>query len=148
VALLVAIGSGCAPRAPAPTEARNPRSAARQRVFSPGSADPARRSKLVAVAPRLDEYYRAKLSESRATAATVGIVLDGELVYARGFGVREVESQAPVDADTVFRKGKVVFRLKCSEAPLDLEFQIDEKSRRVTAVGRARPSEVGVVCSE
>ena len=33
----------------------------------------------------------------------VGIVMDGELVYAKTLGVRNVASNAPVDQDTVFR---------------------------------------------
>jgi CubicO group peptidase (beta-lactamase class C family) len=77
------------------------------RVFAPGRTDPARRAKLLSLAPQLDDYYRAKLAEARATGAIVGIVLDGELVYAQGFGVRDVESQAPIDADTVFRVGSL-----------------------------------------
>jgi CubicO group peptidase (beta-lactamase class C family) len=38
-----------------------------------------------------------------ATGLAVGIVLDGELAYARGFGVRDMASRDPVDQDTVFR---------------------------------------------
>ena len=33
----------------------------------------------------------------------MGIVIDGELVFTRGFGVRDIAAKAPVDADTVFR---------------------------------------------
>jgi CubicO group peptidase (beta-lactamase class C family) len=72
-------------------------------VFSPGTAGPERKGKLLAVANRLDEHFRKVVSETNATAAVAGIVLDGELVYARGFGVRDVDSNAPVDVDTVFR---------------------------------------------
>ena len=41
--------------------------------------------------------------EARPTAMAVGIVMDGELVYAKTLGVRNVASNAPVDQDTVFR---------------------------------------------
>jgi CubicO group peptidase (beta-lactamase class C family) len=70
---------------------------------TPGLASPERRSKLVALAPRLDENYRSRFAEPEAVATVVGIVLDGELVYSRAFGVRDVVSSAPADIDTVFR---------------------------------------------
>jgi CubicO group peptidase (beta-lactamase class C family) len=71
--------------------------------FTPPTASPARRAKLLALVPQLDQHYRAKFAATGATGAALGIVMDGELVYARGFGVRDVESPAPVDVDTVFR---------------------------------------------
>jgi CubicO group peptidase (beta-lactamase class C family) len=71
--------------------------------FAPGRANPELRSRLAALAPRLNAHYRAELEQQRATGAVVGIVLEGELVYTGSFGVRDVETQAPVDADTVFR---------------------------------------------
>jgi CubicO group peptidase (beta-lactamase class C family) len=71
-------------------------------VFEPAAAEPARKATLVALAPRLDEFFASKMAELRATGAAVGIVLEGELVYARGFGVQNVDSKTPVDTDSVF----------------------------------------------
>jgi CubicO group peptidase (beta-lactamase class C family) len=95
---------GCVPRGPAPASPRSPapRVPAATVPFVPGTADPARKAALLAAAPRLDELFRAKVGEGRATGVAVGIVLDGELVYARGFGVRDVETKTPIDLDTVF----------------------------------------------
>jgi CubicO group peptidase (beta-lactamase class C family) len=75
--------------------------------FQPPAANPARKAKLLALAPRLDELHRARLAEVGATGAAIAIVLEGEVVYQGGFGVRDVTSNAPVDADTVFRIGSV-----------------------------------------
>jgi CubicO group peptidase (beta-lactamase class C family) len=72
-------------------------------AFSPATADSARRAKLVAASPALDTFFAAKLKETGATGLAVGIILEGELVYQRGFGVRDVASATPVDSDTVFR---------------------------------------------
>ncbi len=47
------------------------------------------------------------MKEVGATGAAVALLLEGEVVYLRGFGVRDVESKVPVDADTVFRIGSV-----------------------------------------
>src|SRR5262245_59605174 len=98
--------AGCVPRTPAPASSGS--SAARAPAatvpFTPGTADPTRKAALLAAAPRLDELFRAKVGdgEGRATGLAVGIVLDGELVYARGFGVRDVETKTPIDLDSVF----------------------------------------------
>jgi len=71
--------------------------------FTPGRTDRARKAKLDTLAPALDALFAAKMKESGATGAAIGIILDGELAYQRGFGVRDLSSRAPVDGDTVFR---------------------------------------------
>lgn len=75
--------------------------------FAPPAANPLRKSKLLALVPQLDELHRARMAEVGATGAAVAILLEGEVVYLRGFGVRDVVSKAPVDAETVFRVGSV-----------------------------------------
>jgi CubicO group peptidase (beta-lactamase class C family) len=65
--------------------------------------DDARVARLRALSTRLDEYLHVRRAELRATGAVLGIVLDGELVYAGGVGVRDANRPEPVDADTVFR---------------------------------------------
>lgn len=75
--------------------------------FASPAASPERKAKLLALAPQLDELYRARMAEAGVTGAAVAILLEGEVVYLRGFGVRDVDSKASVDADTVFRIGSV-----------------------------------------
>src|SRR4051812_39131597 len=72
-------------------------------AFTPGKARAERKARLLALGPKLDAHLDAKLAEAHATGAAVGIVLDGELVYVRTLGVKDIESKRPVDADTVFR---------------------------------------------
>jgi CubicO group peptidase (beta-lactamase class C family) len=100
----VACIAGCVPRGPAPALSGSSaaRPAAATVPFAPGTADPARKAALLAAAPRLDELFRAKVGEGRATGLAVGIVLDGELVYGRGFGVRDVDTRMPIDLDSMF----------------------------------------------
>jgi CubicO group peptidase (beta-lactamase class C family) len=74
-------------------------------AFVPASADPARRDRLIALSTELDAHFRANVVGG--VGAAVGIVLGGELVYARGFGVRDIDSGVPVDTDTVFRIASV-----------------------------------------
>jgi CubicO group peptidase (beta-lactamase class C family) len=78
-----------------------------QTPFSPLKANPERKAKLLALTPRLDELFRARAAELGTTGAAVAIVLEGEVLYVRGLGVRNLEKHVPVDADTIFRVGSV-----------------------------------------
>jgi len=99
----VGVASATAPPTLGPLTALAPPSA----PFAPRAANAVRKAKLLALTPQLDELYRARLAEVGATGGAVGILLQGEVVYLRGFGVRDVASMKPVDADTVFRVGSV-----------------------------------------
>jgi CubicO group peptidase (beta-lactamase class C family) len=75
--------------------------------FAPLVADPVRKAKLVAVLPEVDRLLEKEMKERGVTGAAIGIVLEGELVHLRGFGVRDLESKEPVDTNTLFRLGSV-----------------------------------------
>ena len=52
--------------------------------------------------------FQKRVEQAGVTGGAVGIVLEGEVVYLRGFGVRDVSSKTPVDVDTTaFRIGSV-----------------------------------------
>ena len=100
-------GVGCASTPPPePVSARSVQ-ATSFAAFTPGTTDPARKAKFLALAPRLDEVFEQKRGEAGAAGFAVGIVLDGEIVYERGFGVTDITSGRPVDKDSVFRVGSV-----------------------------------------
>lgn len=113
VALILGSMMGCAgapspsPAAPATTLGPLAPLAPPRLPFAEPAANPARKAKLLALAPQLDQLHRARLAAVGATGAAVAILLEGEVVYLRGFGVRDVASNAPVGADTVFRIGSV-----------------------------------------
>jgi D-alanyl-D-alanine-carboxypeptidase/D-alanyl-D-alanine-endopeptidase len=65
--------------------------------------DPTRAAKIAAAAKALEPALLATLEKTRAPGAAIGLVVDGQLVWFKATGVREVASQAPVDEDTVFR---------------------------------------------
>ncbi|AOW91910.1 serine hydrolase [Rhodococcus sp. WMMA185] len=52
---------------------------------------------------RLDELARELMDSSGLPGMAVAVVHDGQTVYAKGFGVREVGTDQKVDADTVFQ---------------------------------------------
>ena len=65
--------------------------------------DPGRRTKLAAAFPEIERIFAEAVEKQHMPGAAMGIVIDGELVFTRGFGVRDIAAKAPVDADTVFR---------------------------------------------
>jgi len=70
-------------------------------------ADPARRSKLAAAFPAIDAAVEEERASQGVQGLVIGIVIDGELAHAQGFGVRDLATQAKPDADTVYRIGSV-----------------------------------------
>ncbi|WP_426325338.1 serine hydrolase [Microbacterium sp. E-13] len=55
----------------------------------------------------IPDAVRDAMELSGTPGVAVGVVHDGEVVFADGFGVRDVDSGKPVDADTVFAMASV-----------------------------------------
>lgn len=94
-----------------PAVAPGPAPAARQ-LFAAASAaptfaDPERRAKLVAALPALDKLLEEERVNQGVPGVAVGVVIDGELAYAKGFGVVDPATKAVPDADTVYRIGSI-----------------------------------------
>lgn len=64
---------------------------------------PERAARLRAAAEALEPKLEALRAGWKAPGLAVGLVVDGELVWFRGFGERRVSPGAPVDQDTLFR---------------------------------------------
>ncbi len=58
------------------------------------------------LAARLDQIAATELARQHLPGMAIAAVRDGQIVYAKGFGVASVESKAPVTADTLFRAGQ------------------------------------------
>jgi CubicO group peptidase (beta-lactamase class C family) len=69
--------------------------------------DPNRRAKIAAVFPRLEALVAQQAAAQNIPGLAFGVVVDGDLAYAKGFGVADLGTRAPVDADTVFRIGSI-----------------------------------------
>ena len=65
--------------------------------------DPERRAKLAAAFPEVEKILAEAVEKQHMPGAAVGVVVDGELVFSKGFGVRDLATKAPPDADTAFR---------------------------------------------
>src|SRR5690349_19258764 len=83
-----------APTAPTPTPtavAPPPAAPAMEMLVAespaPAFRDPERRKKLEAAFPAIDKMIEAEMKAQGLPGVAVGIVIDGELAYAKGFGV-------------------------------------------------------------
>jgi len=93
-----------APAAAAQGEAPLPAQRFAEATLAPAAfPDPARRDKLAAAFPEVERYLAAEIQKMQLPGVAVGIVIDGDLAYSRGFGVRDVEAGAAPDAETAFR---------------------------------------------
>ena len=55
----------------------------------------------------LDEIIIEKFNKYAPVGLAVGVVRDGQLVYARGFGMANIKKKLEVTPDTVFRIGSI-----------------------------------------
>lgn len=69
--------------------------------------DPDRRKKIDTAFPAIDALVEAEVLAQKLPGAVLGVVVDGELVYAKGFGVADLQTKARPDADTVYRIGSI-----------------------------------------
>jgi CubicO group peptidase (beta-lactamase class C family) len=58
-------------------------------------------------AAAVDADVERAMREFHVPGAAVGIIVDGHVVFAKGYGVRRVGSPEPVDADTLFDVGSI-----------------------------------------
>jgi CubicO group peptidase (beta-lactamase class C family) len=66
-------------------------------------ANPSARSAIESAFPEIDRLFSDFAKAAHAPGAAWGIIVDGKLAHSGAMGVRNVASNAPVDADTVFR---------------------------------------------
>src|SRR5580704_15378667 len=53
----------------------------------------------------LDQFINSSMKDWKVPGASVAIVRDGAVVYMKGFGVRDIRTNQPVTADTLFDIG-------------------------------------------
>ncbi len=93
--VLLLLTAACSFAAPAPTQAYAPPQ------FTESSA--ARREKIAAALPQIDEAFRSSATERKFPGFVWGIVLDGELVHTGATGFADVANKIPAARDTRFR---------------------------------------------
>src|SRR5690348_803182 len=66
-------------------------------------ADPERLAKLSSAFAEIDRVFREQAEREHIPGAAWAIVIDGRVAHAGVAGVRDVDTRAPVDTNTVFR---------------------------------------------
>lgn len=98
-----------APIAPAPSGAPSalPEQLFASASLTPTFADPDRRKKLEASLAGLDAIVAAEVKRQGAPGMAVGVVIDGELAWSKGFGLTDLTGTSAPDADTIYRIGSI-----------------------------------------
>jgi CubicO group peptidase (beta-lactamase class C family) len=62
----------------------------------------------------LEASAKEELAATKTRGAAIGIVQDGRLIYSHGFGTSNLETGAPVTAETLFRLGSTTKMLRAT----------------------------------
>lgn len=66
----------------------------------------------------LDSLIQRVVKEKRLVGLSVGVMQDGKVILAKGYGVRTIESNEPVTPSTMFAIGSVTKQFTCAAALL------------------------------
>jgi CubicO group peptidase (beta-lactamase class C family) len=69
--------------------------------------DPDRKAKLLAAIRKIDAAIADEMKAQGVPGLAVGVVVDGELAFAKGYGVVDVDAKTAPDADTPYRIGSI-----------------------------------------
>ena len=58
-------------------------------------------------AAKIDAYVRAEMQRERIPGLALGVYRDGKIIKAEGYGIANLEWDAPVKSDTIFQSGSV-----------------------------------------
>ena len=62
---------------------------------------------VLASTDRIDDYVTARVKEFHLPGLSLVVIKDGQIVKAQGYGLTDVESRVPAQADTVYKIGSV-----------------------------------------
>ncbi|MEO8179571.1 MAG: serine hydrolase domain-containing protein [Deltaproteobacteria bacterium] len=71
------------------------------------AADSRRAARFSSLIPELDRLFTQSVESNQVAGLAVGIVLDGQIVYVKGFGLQNRETHAAFDTRSVFRVASV-----------------------------------------
>jgi CubicO group peptidase (beta-lactamase class C family) len=75
------------------------------------------RAQVEAALPKLDAAAQQQIDNGGIPGLSIAVVYDGELVYLKGFGVRDVGKPEKVDNDTVFQIASLSNRFRPPSSP-------------------------------
>src|SRR5437870_13317613 len=85
----------------------NPAQAPRKNPALPAAASAARAASPAAKLEGLDDLARQAMKEWKVPGVALAVVQDGKVIYAKGFGYRDLENKLPVTTATLFPIGSI-----------------------------------------
>ncbi len=85
----------------------------------------------------LDSFVSAVIKEQKAIGVTVGVMQNGKVIFAKGYGMSNTKTQTPVTPETLFAVGSVTKQFTCSVA---LQLEQEHKLSFDDRVGKYVPS--------
>ena len=85
----------------------------------------------------LDRFITATVEAQHAVGVTVGVMLQGQVIFAKGYGTANVAAKTPVGADTLFAIGSVTKQFTCAVA---LQLEQERKLSFDDAVAKYAPA--------
>ncbi len=79
------------------------------------------RVKAATVEDAIDQCVQANMASLNAPVAAVAVILDGELLYESGYGLKRRTLTGAVDADTIFRIGSVTKQMTAAAVMQQVE---------------------------
>lgn len=58
---------------------------------------------LTSILPNFETYIQKSLTDWNAPGVAVVIVKDGQIIYEKGFGIKDVQTKEPIDVHTIFQ---------------------------------------------
>ncbi|MGE0360944.1 MAG: serine hydrolase domain-containing protein [Vicinamibacterales bacterium] len=116
----------------------------------PAAAPPPAAPALASLSPAdLDTFVTAVVQAQRAIGVTVGVMRDGQVIFAKGYGLANTAARTAVTPETLFAVGSVTKQFTCAVA-LQLEQErklsfADPVARYAPTLTRARDITVGDV---
>src|SRR4030095_16392264 len=59
------------------------------------------------VTTKVDEYVKSEMQKQQIPGVSVGVIRDGVIIFAKGYGLANVEHDVPVTPDTIFQSGSM-----------------------------------------
>ena len=84
----------------------------------------------------LDAFISATVAAQHAIGVTVGVMRDGQVIFAKGYGLARVADKTPVATETLFAVGSVTKQFTCAVA---LQLEQEQKLSFDDRIARYEP---------
>ena len=140
--LVLLVSTACSPAPPAPQA-------------PPAAASSAVTPVLASLSPAdLDAFITATVAAQRAIGVTVGVMRNGEVIFAKGYGLANTAATAAVTPDTLFAIGSVTKQFTCAvalqleqERKLSFDDPVAKYAPRLTRAGDITVRDIGGMVS-